>query len=270
MRWLALLLLPLSLHAAEPVETRRYDQTAWLCTHNAMSNEAEGWKFANQNKDLRGQFDDGVRAFMLDLHPQDGGIVLRHGPEAARILGSKPLAKELTELRNLLEAHPQAIITLILESYVPAKDVAEAFTAAGLAAYTHTQVEGQPWPTLQEMIKHKQRLVVFTDRPDGGPAWMMDVWQHAWETPFSAKKPADLKNMRNRGRKDSPLLILNHFCADPLPSKSTSRQINSHPFLRERLAAARTALGRDPNFLVVDFHDLGDARQAVEELNRKQ
>lgn len=265
---LLLLLFPCVLLAAEPPEDRRYDEVAWLCAHNAMNNQADGWKVPNQNKNVGGQFQDGVRAFMLDLHPQDGTIVLRHGPAAARWLGFKPLNQELSEVRDLLEKNPRCVITLILESYVPAKDVGAAFQAAGLDRFAHTQDPKQPWPTLAAMIAANHRLVILSDRAAGGPPWILDVWKQAWETPFSAKTKEDLKNVPNRGNPKNALLILNHFCANPLPSRSLAGTVNAKDFLGERLRQAQRIFGRKPNFIAVDFHDLGDPASTVAELNR--
>lgn len=257
----------LSVARAEPPPDRRYDQTVWLCTHNAMNNRADGWKLPNQSKNLRGQFDDGVRAFMLDIHVQDGDLVLRHGPDAARLLGFRPLADGLAEIRAMLESRPEAIVTLILENYAPPPQVAEALRKAGLERFAHTQEAGKPWPALREMLAGGKRLVVFSDRANGGPAWFHPVWEHAWETPFSARRPEDLRNVPNRGRRENPLLILNHFCADPLPSPRISAKINGIDFLTNRINQSRETFGRNPNFVVVDFHDLGDPGGVVAKIN---
>ena len=232
-----------------------------------MSSKADGWTFPNQNLNLADQFAAGARAFMLDVHVQDNALVSRHGPEAARFLGWKPFGKDLASIRSMLDGHPDQIVTVILESYAPAKDVAEAFGKAGLADMARSQQAGQAWPTLEQMVAEKKRLVVFTDRPDGGPAWMMPVWDQAWETPFEAHAPADLKNVPNRGKKTNALLILNHFLSNPMPSPDLAGQVNRNPFLSKRLDDARTAFGRRPNFVTVDFLDIGDVAAEVGRLN---
>jgi hypothetical protein len=48
---------------------RRVNEVAFLTTHNAMAAAGEpGWFFAAQDAGIPQQLDDGVRAFMLDLH----------------------------------------------------------------------------------------------------------------------------------------------------------------------------------------------------------
>ena len=96
---------------------------------------------------------------------------------------------------------------------------------------------------------------------------MMPVWDHAWETPFEAHAPADLKNVPNRGKKTNALLILNHFLSNPMPSPDLAGQVNRNPFLAKRLDDARTAFGRRPNFVTVDFMDIGDVAVEVAKMN---
>lgn len=48
---------------------KRLDQAVFPGTHNSMSNqEAAGWMFPHQQKDIPGQLRDGIRALLLDIH----------------------------------------------------------------------------------------------------------------------------------------------------------------------------------------------------------
>ena len=48
---------------------KRLDQVVFAGTHNAMSAaDRSGWMFAAQERDLATQLDDGVRAFLIDVH----------------------------------------------------------------------------------------------------------------------------------------------------------------------------------------------------------
>ena len=57
---------------------RRYDQVAYPTTHNAMSNEADGWVYPNQYFGISQQLADGVRGLMLDTYDLDGEPLLCH------------------------------------------------------------------------------------------------------------------------------------------------------------------------------------------------
>lgn len=247
----------------------RYDGVMWLCAHNAMSNSEDGWRFPNQQGKMETLLDAGVHALMWDVWMQDGKIVLRHGPEWAALLGSRPLQDALAELKAWMEGHPQAVVTLIFESYVEAEQVAGEFDRAGLSGMCFERQKGKPWPMLGEMRRGGKRLVVMTDRPgDGAPAWLLPVWKHCVETPWQASTAAELKNTFNRGDRKNDLLIVNHFVTPLTASRSVSEQINALDVLKAREAAVRREMGRNPNFWVLDFVELGDGLRFAAEVNR--
>lgn len=253
------------------VSEPRYDQITWLCTHNAMNSSDDGWRFPNQKHTIAMQLDRGVRALMLDVWKQDDQIVLRHGPEMARFLGYKNLSIELKTVHTFLNHHPESIITLILESKVPAAEVTREFTRAGLDSYCHYQDPALPWPTLGAMRTSGKRLVVFSDRvtkADTVPNWYMPVWDHAWETNWEAKNTADLLAAKaRRGKRSNQLFILNHFITTGLPKIEHAKTANAAPFLQKRVDLAQKTFLRKPNFLVLDFYHLGDGMNTVKKLN---
>ncbi|MBK1831987.1 hypothetical protein JIN77_14720 [Verrucomicrobiaceae bacterium R5-34] len=264
--FIAILMLS-SAVSAEP----RYDQITWLCSHNAMNSSDDGWRFANQKHTIAAQLDNGVHALMLDIWKQDGQLVLRHGPEMARFLGSKKFSIELKTLHDFLTKHPDSVITLILESKVPAAEVAREISQAGLARFCHFQDPTKPWPTLTAMRASGKRLVVFSDRVARGkavPKWYMPVWDHAWETNWQAKNTADLLAAKaRRGKRSNRLFILNHFITTGLPKIEHAKVANAAPFLQQRVDLAVKTFQRKPNFLVLDFYHLGDGFNVVKRLN---
>ncbi|HEV8323718.1 MAG TPA: hypothetical protein VG389_19020 [Myxococcota bacterium] len=243
---------------------RAYDDVTYPTTHNAMSNDDEGWLIPNQHHGITRQLADGVRGLMLDVHPYLGGTYLCHGVCS---LGNEPLADGLSKVRAFLEVCPREVVSLIFESYVPAADVAAAFAASGLDAYVWTQAAGAPWPTLREMIDGGARLVAFTDYDAGAPAWYHDVWAFAWETPYAFDTPADFTCAMNRGVAGNPLFILNHFLTNPLASPANAEMVNYDPLFLDRALACQAASGALPNFPTVDFYDIGDLFTVAATLN---
>ncbi|MEC9001873.1 MAG: hypothetical protein VX644_00760, partial [Planctomycetota bacterium] len=140
-------------YAASPADTaashdqqlldRRYDQIAHLMTHNAMSNRAEGWLFPNQSHGLTQQLDAGVRGLMLDVHTVNGQPYLVHNKPW---LGKRPLVEGLREIARFMKSHHQAVLTIILESYLPAKSVQQAFRDAKLLYSLHQKQRQPPSP----------------------------------------------------------------------------------------------------------------------------
>jgi hypothetical protein len=244
---------------------RGYDEVVYPTTHNAMSNAEDGWVEPNQNFGLARQLDDGVRALMLDVHPWEGAVLLCH---ALCPLGSLPLVDGLAILEDFLAHHRGEVLTIIFETYVTAAQTADAFAASGLDRYVHAQAPGDPWPTLRELIDADERLIVLTD-DDGGGAypWYMDVWAHAYETPYQATTVDEFSCAPNRGDPANPLFIFNHFLTDTFAQPDQASTVNANPFLLDRARACMDADGSLANFVTVDFYDEGDLFDAVRALN---
>ena len=251
-------------NGAKKLQAKRYDEVAYATTHNAMSNSDEGWLFPNQTHSLTRQLADGIRAFMLDVHDKDGKPYLCH---SRFFLGSRPLKDGLGELAAYLGKNSREVITIIFESYVSSKALAGAFKESGLLRYAHSQPKGKPWPTLGKMVASGRRLVVFTDRAGGELPWLHRVWDFCWETHFSARSRKDLVCRKNRGDSNNSLFILNHFLTRPVASARLADEVNHNPFLKKRIEQCRKASGRLPNFITVDFYELGDVIAVVDELN---
>lgn len=244
---------------------RRYDQVAYATTHNAFSVDAEGFGAPNQSRSMRRQLDDGVRALMLDVYSNLGRTFLCHGTCA---LGRRLLADGLCDITRFLDENPNEVVSIIFESYVPAADVERAFIESELIERVRPQQAGTPWPTLRAMIDADQRVVVFTDRDGGARPWYLNVWAHAWETPFSARTPTDLETCAmNRGDRANPLFIFNHFLTNPLASRELAQMVNFNPLLIDRARRCQRETSAMPNFITVDYYDIGDALSVTRTLN---
>lgn len=61
---------PTSCNGAKDLCDRRLDEVVFPGTHNSFSaSEQRGWYFANQRYGIQRQLDDGIRAFLIDVHP---------------------------------------------------------------------------------------------------------------------------------------------------------------------------------------------------------
>jgi hypothetical protein len=248
---------------------RPFDAVSYATTHNAMSNREEGWFGPNQEYRIGRQLEDGVRALMLDTWYFDGDVVLCHGGDVlpCNVLGMKPLVDGLAEIEAFLARHPDEIVSIIFESYTLEADTAADVAASGLLARAHVQAVGAPWPTLRTLVETGKRLVVFTDRSDAVLPWHHYVWHHAFETHFSASTPADFSCARNRGSAGNPLFVLNHFLTQLIGSRELAEQVNHDPFFIDRALQCQAERAHLPNFVTVDFHDVGDVFAVVDRLN---
>ncbi len=248
---------------------RRYDEVSYATTHNAMSNAEEGWLGPNQNFPITTQLDDGIRAQMLDTWYFDLQPVLCHGGDifACDFSGMTPLADGLAEITDFLDRRPNEVVSIIFESYITEADTEASFIAADLLRYVHVQPVGVPWPTLRELIEADTRLIVHTD--DGGASlpWHHYVWDYAWETHFSFANPGEFSCDRNRGSASNELFILNHFLTNFIGSPALAEQVNHNPLFIDRALQCESESGRLPNFVTVDFYDIGDIFEVVDTLN---
>lgn len=243
---------------------RRFDEVAFATTHNAMSNADDDWWVPNQHHGILRQLEDGVRGLMLDTHEWMGGSYLCH---AGCPLGSRPLVEGLSEIRTFLDCHPNEVVTLILESHLSAEMTVEAFEESGLAALAHAQPLGEPWPTLRTMIAENRRVVVLTDEGGGARDWFLDQWAHAWQNPYAAESADDFSCEVDRGSADAPIFVMNHFLTAPIAAPELAEQVNHNPFFLERAEQCHAEAGQLPNFVTVDFYDIGDVFAVVRSLN---
>jgi len=261
---------PLGCNGAVALCGRRFNEVAYPTTHNSMSNNDDGWIAPNQDHGIERQLEDGVRAFMIDTWYGDGDttdaskVYLCHG---SCVLGNRPLVDGLVAFKTFLDAHPRDVLTLIFESYVSAADTAATFTEAGLDSYLLAQDVAQPWPTLGEMVASGRRIVVLTDHEPGTPAWYLDQWAFTFENPWSATKASELSCAVDRGVATNSLFTLNQFVSNPFPTPEDSLAVNSNPFFLATAQKCQGLRNHLPNFLSVNFYDLGDLFAVVRALN---
>lgn len=245
---------------------RRFDEVSYATAHNAMSNRDEGWYRPNQTHGIERALDDGVRALMLDVHPYRGEVYLCH--QLCEI-GRRPLADALCGVRAFLAQNPREVVSLLVENHVPDADLARALREAGLDGYAHTQPRDEPWPTLGAMIAAGRRLVVFVERGGGRPGWLHPLFEYAWDTPYAYRDVTDFDCRLGRGHAGAALFTVNHFLTRVFGDPELARAANARETLAARLDACARQHGRRPNFVAVDFYELGALREVVRALNEE-
>jgi len=251
----------------EELCARRFDQVAVPMTHNAMSNAEAGWSIPNQNFGLTRQLDDGVRGLMLDTYDEDGALLLCH---LLCGLGSQPLVAGLAEIKAFLDANPREVVSIIFENYITHAQTSGAFDESGLIDFVYVHEVGAQWPTLEELIDANTRLVVFQEKlpQEAEFPWLMNVWDHAGETPFSFAAPEDFNCDPNRGDPANPLFLLNHFLTSAVGGDpGLAEMVNYNPLFIDRARQCEQERNALPNFVAVDFYDIGNLFDVVDTLN---
>jgi hypothetical protein len=274
---------------------RPYNEVTYLTSHNAMSSSDRGFLAADQDPDIVGQLDNGVRALMLDLHywttPAEAAPILAALDRRTRAalaplvqtfephpgvwlchdlcqLGADPATVQLRALGRWLNEHPDDVVTLILQDDVSAADVQATVAAAGVDRRLATPpAAGQPWPTLAQMIHSGRTLAVFTQTAEFTSGPIRNFYQYAAETPFDADRISALNCQPGRGAASAPLFLVNNWVTATIPSRADSLAVNGRQFLLDRVQRCEIQRRLRATFVAVDFTQIGQPLQVVDELN---
>jgi len=184
-------------------------------------------------------------------------------------LGAEPLDRELDGIATFLREHPDQVLVVIVEDYVPPATIKQAFDSAGLTSYAATLKLHAPLPTLGELIKSGHRLLVFAEVKGGSPSWYMPAFSLIQDTPLGALRPGQLSCARYRGKTDSPMLLLNHWIPPFPPSPSINAQIGRAAFLRARLLRCTHERHIPGAIVAVDFYQRTAVVKVANELNSR-
>ena len=240
---------------------KRYNEVAYLTTHNAFNSKQDSFLFPNQKSNIAKQLNNGVRALMIDVYDDNGSTVVYH---AYKFLGSQPLSVYLNDIKYFLENNPNEIITIILESYTSSNAIEYEISKVGLLDYLHIQDVNSLWPTIQSMINSNKRLVIFSDKNDASEkqSWYHYLWDFAVENKYG-----EINCEFNRGNPKNSLFIFNHFVTSLTGSKDNANKVNSFKYLMNHITNCKDLKNKFPNFITVDFYEIGESIDVVSKLN---
>jgi hypothetical protein len=192
-------------------------------------------------------------------------------------LGYTPLSDSLTQIHDFLAANRGAVVVVVNEDYISPKDFVGAVKSAGLEEFAYRGPTTGSWPTLGQMVRTNQRLVLLGEDKAGAAPWYHPAFQSiTQDTPYTFKSAALLTTPKdlpascklNRGEANAPTLLVNHWVStDPVPKPSDARHVNAYaPLLRRARECARLR-HHTPNLLAVNFYREGDLFRVVDTLN---
>jgi hypothetical protein len=249
---------------------RPYDQVAYAGTHGSYTNVDEGFGAPDQTHDVARQLADGVRVLHFEIHVDEDKVVVCHG---LCLIGEKPLVDDFAAVHRFIAENPDNVVTLLLErsdDVVTADQIGQAFALSGLSGDARVQRSGEPWPTLADLIRHHQQVIAFLDDTSGSHEdFLLPRWSFTWETPWDNEKPADFGRCdADRGTQGNDLYVVDTYLEDELiPTADHAALVNHDPFLIDRLLYCRKATNTMPNFVMVNYYEVGDVFTVVDVLN---
>jgi hypothetical protein len=182
-------------------------------------------------------------------------------------LGFVPMSTEMQVIRQFLDAHPNEVLQIVIQDYVPPDQLREEFTQAGLGDELASYTPGQSLPTLGQMIDAGTHLLVSLENGDGGPQLPNAFQGLVEETPFTFLHAAGLRGARscrdNRGLPGSPVFQLNHWVTPPVPSHAVA----ANKLLASRTATCDRTRNRIPTLVAVDFADRSEVVRVARIVN---
>jgi hypothetical protein len=179
----------------------------------------------------------------------------------------------LQEINNFLNANPNEIVTLFLDTYgldTASEDIQNkaraAFDESGLTDKIFFDAainDGQLWPTLSEMIGKNKRLVIFASHDLWQNLGVFDLYKVGARTNYTYKTVQELDNDSNNPVIDAgtpgpnKVFFIDNYTTPLIAgSESDAKIVNQYDRLWHRFSQYQNKFGYRPNILMVDFYEL--------------
>ncbi|PSJ75796.1 hypothetical protein C7N43_17135 [Sphingobacteriales bacterium UPWRP_1] len=253
----------------------KYNEHTYAGTHNSFAyTPVYNDIIANQRRSITQQLQDGIRCLNLDVYLlvgdtfcADSAIYVYHQYPG---FGCQFFTDVLSEVKSFIDANSNEVVTITIEdTNLDIVQLSLAFSQANLTGYQYHKQQGEPWATLGQMIQSNKRLVVFADvsNPNQTPGFFRN-WNYIFDNPYSAENRYDFSCSLNRGNTANDLFLLNHFITVITPRPDSATVVNTRASLAGHIEDCKSAFGRIPNFIYVDFYDVGDVLSVTDSLNR--
>ena len=260
---------------------RTYDDFTFAETHNAYSTVEDKFLIGvNHYTGLQSQWEDGIRAFMVDSHHRAydnttaDDVSFCHGtgqffhPCQFGIVDAFDWIRLLDSLMNNSSGD---IVTLLIENYVPASHLSHLFNETGKSRRVYTHTLGDPWPSLGDLALAGTDLVVFWEQAqDHDFPWLHDFGVFSWTTDYAEDSPDEMDCTVYRGDGSQPVWHLNNWLTSSfgLPDPVRAGDVNDYETLLRRSIECWEKMDDRPTFIAVDYWEEGEVTNVTITINK--
>ncbi|KIM43912.1 hypothetical protein M413DRAFT_442978 [Hebeloma cylindrosporum] len=261
---------------------RKYGNTTFLASHDSFAVSGNPFALArNQEVEVEAQLNLGVRMLQAQSHISlqtlfDGGTVEAY----------------LNKVKHFLDRHPNEVLTFVFtnpENLSVQKVWKPIFDKTGFTnmAYVPPQpiMSRDDWPTLGEMIESGKRVVIFMDkgadsRTEPAVDFILPQFKMLWEDKFDPtnnKFPCKVDRTAGPLAPSQQLNLINHNLnvnilpigrGILIPDRLNSPKTNGvNAIVSHSAHCAPYVEDRNPNFVMLDFVNVGQGMEAVNRLN---
>ena len=279
-----------------------YFNVTYLGAHDSafVANSSNRYDIsANQYFNTTMQLNAGVRLLQAQIQQangSDGTSQLHLCHTTCSLYDAGTVQGWLEEVNAWMGANPNEVVTILLVNGVnaDAATLGEIFTNSGITQYSYTPTSqtAESWPTLGEMISANTRLVTFIaaiQSSSTAAPFLLNEWDYVWENNYQVvsssnftcapARPSAVAGSFSTAQSSGRMFLMNHFLyqeqlfsiqsPDVENAGSTnSPDVNSVGALGYSANDCTNQYGSKPNYILVDWFNVGPAIDTVDRLNQ--
>ena len=258
----------------------RVNDLLYATVHNAMHDTIP---FQNHNAPLEEALVAGYRGLMLDVCKCDGELRFCHG---SCNIGKRDIESVITNIVSFLDNNPKDVIIIDFEMSTGDPTPAELWSVMSSVPRLDNKVyqyANSEWPTLGAMTEAGKQIIAFQHNgPDcpvnsgssGCSQKIYDFFDYTMGTDWDYDTVSDIEDFETscqikRGANGKrQFYSVNNFVTNFFgPSAPSSTIVNQKKFLMERVHNCAKEMVAEPNFINIDYWQLGDVPGFVNEEN---
>lgn len=271
---------------------RKYGNITFLGAHDSFAHSSNPFALSRtQEVNITEQLNLGARLLQAQSHMNNGKLHFCH--TSCGLFDGGSVADYLRTVKTWLDKNPNEVLTFIFtnpENVSVSEVWKPVFEETGMAelAYIPPQpVMGrEDWPTLREFIQSGKRVIVFLDkgadnRTNPEREYILPQFKMVWEDPYNptdASFPCSVDRTAGPLTPTDQMYLINHnLNFDILPffhpgfkipdRLNTPRTHGIYSIYTHAMNCAAIMNQKNPNFVLTDFTNVGQAMASVNFLN---